>query len=343
MKPKNNNLEFAQHLAVLGSRDFFGLFAGRTERVEDAWRIPNNSPHKEQKWVKAEELENTISEYQRIRWSTWIYVNDIVPGHGYITSVKRIMTIFFDIDAPRKSKLHPATAEEQAVAFREARELQEYLKRKYGALCFAACSGNGAHVYCPVRPYEPPFRSQRELFNEKQRAWMRAIREDSGIKFDSIYNINRDAQPIGFYNMKIRDSPLPTYWLDKFKESDVVRARRVNRGLLEEIEKIRVSLERSVNMERASLEGFPQLLNERPWLRRAYFGDYDRKKYNSRSEIEFAIVLALVRFGYSDEQIREIMSGCQIGKWREEGESYRKISIKNARRIIEGGDKNGEK
>jgi len=60
-------------------------------------------------------------------------------------------------------------------------------------------------------------------------------------------------------------------------------------------------------------------------------GEYDVKQYPSRSEAEQALVTKLVGYHFSDDMIEQIMLKCKIGKWQEKPESYRRLTIRNAR------------
>ncbi len=321
---------FQKYLSTLGSRNTYTLFAGRPELVGGVWRIPEGTPFKRWLWLSQEQLLMAIEEYTSRGWQTWISTNELVSGRMTIQGVRKIWTIFFDIDAPRRDKTRPATDAERRDALKRARELKEYLGKKYGALCFTACSGNGAHLYCPLRSYDLPFVRDRELYNEKQKTWMNEVRRDSGVNFDRTGNINRLAQPIGVPNQKIPTHPLPTFWLDDFTENDIIQARRANFTLLEEILKTRVELESNLHKERPTVE-FEQLLMENDWLREMFLGNYDRNRYPSRSEAELAVVRELVHWGFSDEEVYQIMHNCLIGKWKEAGKSYRRLTLLKAR------------
>jgi len=60
-------------------------------------------------------------------------------------------------------------------------------------------------------------------------------------------------------------------------------------------------------------------------------GEYDEKQYPSRSEAEEALVTKLVSYHLSDEVIEKIMDQCEIGKWQEKDDSYKKLTIRKAR------------
>ncbi len=81
----------------------------------------------------------------------------------------------------------------------------------------------------------------------------------------------------------------------------------------------------------AQVPDFHELLRRNEWLREMYHGEWRKYGYPSRSEAELAVVRELVHWGFSDGEIRAIMSGCRIGKWQESGESYRRNTIEKAR------------
>lgn len=61
-------------------------------------------------------------------------------------------------------------------------------------------------------------------------------------------------------------------------------------------------------------------------------GEYENYNFQSRSEAEQSVLVKLVMEGFNDAEINEAMSQCQLGKWQETGESYKKHSLDNARR-----------
>ncbi|HZW55789.1 MAG TPA: bifunctional DNA primase/polymerase [Nitrososphaerales archaeon] len=69
-------------------------------------------------------------------------------------------------------------------------------------------------------------------------------------------------------------------------------------------------------------------------LRDLYSGAWQKWVKKTRSEAEFRLVRKLVRIGFSDETITEIMDSCSIGKWQEKEESYRKLTLEKARRSV---------
>jgi hypothetical protein len=59
-----------------------------------------------------------------------------------------------------------------------------------------------------------------------------------------------------------------------------------------------------------------------------------KKIPKSRSESEFALIIRLVKFGFPDEAIYEILGMSQIGKWQESSESYKSLTLTKARKYV---------
>ena len=334
MKPKNKNPEFEKHLAVLG-HGFFALLAGRSKLVNGkTWRVPESSPHKKWEWMRKEELQERIGFYQQLRWTTWISLNEIEPEHMTVDSVRRVAVVWFDIDAPRSDKTRPADEEEKMIAKFEAERLKQYLEETYNSRCFLACSGNGFHLYCPIPAVELPTAKNSWDFSARLREWMQRVKEESGVGFDTVYNINRLVQPIGFPNRKIPAQPLPTYWVDKFDLEDVEEAQEQNVALAESILAMEMENPPAKEPERDHVRNHPalkELLRRDRWFGNMYEGYWTQYGYISRSEAEQALVRELVHWGFNDSEIDAAMRRCGIGKWRTAGHSYRRNTIWKAR------------
>ena len=336
MKQSRKDLE--KFLAILG-HDFFALLAGRSELVNGrVWRVPESSPHKNWEWIEKERLQERIELYQRLGWTVWISLNDLEPGHMTVESVRRVAVVWFDVDAPRTDKTRPADEEERLTAKFEAERLKRYMEKKYGARCFLACSGNGYHLYCPVPPIELPTAQDSWEFNAKLKAWMKKVRNDSGVEFDHTYNINRLVQLIGFPNLKIPHYPLRTYWYDKFDIEDIENSRERNATLLESIlnetGESTNGIKGSILQQSREHPTIEELMHRDKWCGDLYEGRWAQYGYPSRSEAELACVRELVYQGFTDAEINEVMMRCGIGKWQTAGERYRELTIMKARKWV---------
>ena len=323
---------FKKYTAILGNRDEYTIFGGRPEWDEkgEKYHIPPNSPFKATEWVSRDQLFDKIKEMQDKGWSVWVSLNEKERGSDKIEGVKAIHTIWFDFDSPRESKARPATDEEKRVAFEQAKRFKEWMEQKYNVRGFLACSGNGYHLFFPVPRFELPGHNFRKEFNKKQGLWMKKLREESGIEFDTTTDIRRVTQPIGFPNMKIPNHPIPTFWVDDFTFQDIEEARKLNRVLINEILDTEIKQE-VVVIQAKSHPKFEELLEKYEKIRDLYNGDWQKYGYPSRSEAEQAIVTFLCGHDFSDEEIHQIMMQCKIGKWQEKGDAYRKITIQKGR------------
>ena len=330
--------DFEKYIEVLGNREEYFIFGGRPEWIEKSMKygIPQSSPFKTTLKVKKSELFTTLKNMQAKKWSVWVSLNE--KEEDKIEGVTAIHVIWFDFDAPREIKGKPATKEEREKALEEAKKFKEFMSKKYGAIGFLACSGNGYHLFYPVKRFELLGKNFRKEFNKKQGAWMRKLKEEAHVNFDTTTDIRRVSQPIGFPNVKIPDTPLPTYWVDEFTKEDIEKAREKNQILIEEI------LNTELEKERPAIEGpaiphpkIEELMKKDEKLRDLYNGEWKKYGYPSRSEGEQALVNRLVCYGFTDEEIKEIMKTSKIGKWQEKKESYWNLTIEKAKKWKQDG------
>ena len=317
---------------MLGEREEYVLFGGRPEWNEKSKKfgIPTNSPFKETATVVKEHIFEVLKEWQGRSWSVWVSLND--KEDDRIEGVKAIHVIWFDFDSPRKSKAIPATEFERKQALAEAEKFRKFMKEKYHAVGFLACSGNGFHLFYPVNRFQLPGKNFRKEFNRKQGAWMKNLKKESGINFDTTTDIRRVTQPIGFPNMKIPGKPIDTYWIDEFTHDDVVEARRKNAVLINAI--LDTEIKEEFIPEKIEHPKFEELIKDNEKMRDLYNGEWKKHGYPTRSEAEQALVTFLCANGFTDDEIHRIMMSCGIGKWRERGDAYRRITIQKGRQFV---------
>jgi putative DNA primase/helicase len=82
---------------------------------------------------------------------------------------------------------------------------------------------------------------------------------------------------------------------------------------------------------RPERDTFDHLLTVDGRLNGLFNGDIEG--YASRSEAEFALVIRLISYGFSDEQINRIMKDSRIGKWNE-SEQYAEYTLRKAHEWI---------
>jgi putative DNA primase/helicase len=326
---------FELYLGLLGDRDTYCIFGGRQEWDENSkkYHLPATSPLKKTEWVSKEELERALQLYVDRNWTVWVSLNDKEIGVDKIEGVNRIRVIWFDFDAPRVDKSKPATDNERADALSRAKKMREFLSG-FNFRGFIACSGNGYHLFYPV-DFNLPGVEFRKEFNQKLKRVYQRIKEKTGIEFDTTTDIRRVTQPIGFLNLKIPGVPLKTYWVDSFTREDIERARKANFALVEQILNAKLEEESPKIEVKTEHPAFEELLKANKKVRDLYAGYWGKYAYKSRSEAEQALITILFAEGFSEAEIKEVMEGCKIGKWQEEAESYRALTLKKGKQYAD--------
>ena len=320
------------HLSIIGNRKAYCIFGGKQEWDEKTkgYRLPKSSRNKATEWVLKDKLIDVLSEYYNKKWTVWISLNDKETGTDTIEGVKSVSVFWFDFDAPREDKSKPASKEEKKKAYIEAKKFKKWLSDNFGVVGFVACSGNGYHIFYPIEPFILPSKEFRKEFNEKQRKCFKKLREVSGINFDTTTDIKRVSQPIGGFNYKIPDNPIKTYWVDKPTDKEIEEAHKKNLSLLTIVLDTKIKEETPAITKKDHPE-FTELLEHDTKLKELYVGNWQKYNFKSRSEAEQSLVTILCMNGFSDDEIKEIMKGCKIGKWQEKEESYHNATVKKGR------------
>lgn len=331
--------DFKKFLSILGDRETYCVFGGRPEWNEEKKRymIPPSSPRKKTDWLDGEAIFDYLKGNLERQWTTWVSLNDKEVGEDKITGVKKIYCLWFDFDAEREDKGQPATQEQRQKAYEKAKKFKEKME-EMRVRGFMACSGNGYHVFFPVNGYELRVAVFRKEFNKKQKAFYKSLREKLGMDFDTTQDIKRVVQPIGFPNMKIPDSPLETYWVDEFDAEDIKQAREKNESFIDAIlntELQEVTKPETVTEKRGDVwKRFNTLMEHNQRVKMLFEGGWKDLKYKSRSHGEMALVTVLCRKEFTDDEIKEIMAECKIGKWQEKPESYKDLTIEKGRKFV---------
>jgi len=322
-----------RYLNIIGNRKTYCIFGGKQEWDEKSklYRLPKSSRSKATEWVLKDKLIDVLNEYYKKKWTLWVSLNDKETGDDTITGVKSVSVFWFDFDAPRANKSEPATDKEREKAFEEAKKFKEWMQKTFDVMGFIACSGNGYHLFYPVEQYPLLGKSFRKEVNEKQRILFKKLREKSNVNFDTTTDIRRVTQPIGGVNYKIPDKPIKTYWVDAPTDKEIEEARKKNISLLTAVFDTKIKEEpHHVALAKDHPE-FSELLEQDTKLKELFVGNWQKYNFKSRSEAEQSLVTILCLNGFSDDEIKEIMKGCKIGKWQEREEAYYNATIKKGR------------
>jgi hypothetical protein len=317
------------HLAILGERERYHLTA-KNHATGNVLNV----------WLTREEILSWVQTRNMEGYTCWISLNDKEVGNDNIKGVCALCDFWLDVDSRRADKSKPATKEELEEALKRVVKLKENIETSYWAIGFLAYSGNGFHLHFPLPRFELVGEKFREEVNEKVKAFAKKIAACVGVEIDHTYDIRRVTTVIGSFNLKIPDAPLATRW-DKeiFKDGFEAalrlaeEARQKNRKLLEAILNEPI-VKPAVQSEIKQPPKFEELLVKDAKLKDLYNGDWQKYGYKSRSEAEEALICKLVYYGFSDEDIKRIMEGSQIGKWHEKPESYKDLTIRKARQYF---------
>lgn len=318
------------HLSILGPRDFYCLIS--KNHVNDKV---------ERVWLEKTKVIPYVHRKNEEGYTCWISLNDKEKNNDTTEGVKTLCVLWFDIDSNRKNKNVPATKEElQDALFRTVR-LKNYIEKKYNAWAFTANSGNGFHIFFPLPLHPLNNVEERKKTNDKLRLFAKALATKCEVEIDHTYDLRRVTTLIESLNLKLKNVPLETHWNKEIFDSknvlrDVEKAREANTLLLEAILNVDATRKPSPTTIRTKNKfEFTLLLKKDPKLKDLYFGEWQKFGYKSRSEAEEALLIKLVQYGFTDNDLTEIMEKSQIGKWNEAGDSYRKHSLENAQEYTE--------
>lgn len=334
---EQNNItprEHAQlHLAILGERQVYHTTAKnyQTKQIKNEF-LPKN------------DVISVLFNWNGNGFTTWLSINDKETDD--INGVTALQDMWFDLDArPKGVDDRPATTEEMQKILNQMIKLKNHIETTYSAIGFAANSGNGFHLHFPLARFEIP-KEMRGQVNKKVRAFAKKEANLIGVKIDNTYDISRRTTLIGTYNKKIADHALPTQWQKELFENGfdsalklVDTARTQNKILLDAIlnseeeklveQKLITSKDNHIDIEQlcqinTKFYELYKVANKTNEL-------YKKYGYPSRSEAEQSVLTTLVIEGFSDQEIKQLMQNCSLGKWQEKEESYHNLSIGHAR------------
>lgn len=321
------NREHAQiHLAILGKRQKYLVTVNKhNEELEYNQIIP------------------FTQEQNNKGFSVWVSLNP--KNKDGTKGVTHLADFCLDIDRPKATKdnTRPATKEELQETLERARQLQQHIETSFNCIGFMALSGNGYHLHFPL-PITPIADNQQEKVNSQVTAFAKKVSKKIGKEIDSAYDINRKTTLIGSFNLKFTDQPLQTAWDRIITEGGLEKAlayvqtaREQNKELLEAILSTPIEENKPV-IDTTTTKTHPKLeaiLNNNSKLKDYYNGDFQKHtEKDDRSEAEMTVICKLLMQGFTDEEIKEAMLNCQIGKWQKDGEAYQNHTLKKAHEFL---------
>ncbi len=315
------------YLSILGDRQRYHTTCKNYETLD----VKND-------FLQKDNVISVLFDWNEKGYTTWLSIND--KETDCIEGVTALCDFWLDIDArPRGIDERVASKEELEAALDRTNKLKIHLETKYGATGFIANSGNGFHLHFPLPRFDIPFELRKQV-NNKLRIFAKNSARMVGAEIDNTYDISRRTTLIGTLNKKIPEQPLQTSWSKELFEEGleaalklVEDARTQNQTLLDSILSTEEPKTNTLKVQPKEKHlDIEQLTISNPKVNDLLkAGDWKKYEYKSRSEGEQALLTILAMEGYSDDEIREVMQSCAIGKWQEENESYRKLSLEHAR------------
>jgi|APHM01.1.fsa_nt_gi hypothetical protein len=340
-----------------------------------AFPVPNkkkaNANTGEQKWVHARTF-NEFREFCETHSDLWRYhvyagVNTLSEtprtGRGAAEHIDTIKKLSFDIELAKQS-YGGSTKEEVWWAYQYALAEVKYMNEQYGVWPLVVMSENGIHLHFNV-----DFECSEDMLYNKQHLLGKYLTQKA---MNSKYTTIIESQAPEHINFDQDDVSDPARVM-KVPGTRGIKSQtgrlcgiihqpnRENAGVItqSDIDKtpdeIRDELDTQsgestsngctgVDME--SVDTTPSELSDDTWARvnhliktdnafRQYWnGDADG--YDSRSELEYAFVLKLLKHEFDKSVIADIMWASGMSKWGEEGQHYRERTIENAAEYFDG-------
>lgn len=265
-----------------------------------------------------------------------------------IESVKKIRNGLIDIDVKKERKKQGvSTQADKQKAKKVAKQCINKLEQLRIQPSLFIDSGNGFHIYFTLSLSLPFFSNKKEwretiLYRKLDQLTEKlADLETDIVKIDCITkDIARRVKIPGTYNVKpeipkngeFRRAKILDKWnhTDSGKNNQAIKEMELTQkntgspdlGAVKEIKP----------EEKENRPSFETILKDfdDEKLKDLFQGRQKKYNYPSRSEAELALCQKLVFYQFDREEIHDIMPKAGIGKWKEEGPQYQKLTIDRA-------------
>jgi len=265
--------------------------------------------------------------------NVYVGINERSPSGTTCKDVIHLNAIVLDIDSAHP-KNSPATVSEREKSYGVALSVYNYL-RDAGKIGFMAMSGNGWQIW---------YKMDIELGEDKKKLeavikdFQREISERFSTdyaKIDNIGDLARVIKVIGTTSIKPEPSEsrpnVLSEWLRKpvyvrpNKEWGDKLMRLASTYIVSSTDDSEIG-----TVERLDEEAAKKLVSKFNTRMKDFFEGHPHRKYKSKSEAEFALVIMLAKKGFPKELTYALMSYSKIGKWNTENGSYKRLTINKA-------------
>jgi hypothetical protein len=262
-------------------------------------------------------------------------VNERKPGGTRAEDVVCVHVIPFDVDALRP-KNEASTEEELQRARSIAHRMMDYF-RSEGKNPYLAMSGNGFQLWFRVSiPIDDEIRFKvQEVIQDLQKQVMEEFSNDK-VKIDNVGDLPRIIKVIGTLSIKGSNTKERPRRVSRWEEPpthfepDLKWSKKVYESALttykDEAEPEAIEGQAGLSKER--LRNHVEQLDQKG--KDLFQGAWQKYGFQSRSEGEQSLAVKLAILGMTETEAWAVMEQSQIGKWKEEGDAYKRLTLAKA-------------
>ncbi len=261
------------------------------------------------------------------RYNIYVGVNERKLGGTKAEDVVSVNVIPLDID-PVRPKNQASTEAEVALAVETGRKVQAQLKA-LGLDSKLAMSSNGAQVWIKVA-IRRGLRNAEVGIKEFQRGIVAEF-EDERVRIDNVGDLPRVIKVIGTLSIKGDNTPERPWrtseWLDPLAIPAVNKEFEAKLLTFDPKDAKPIQV-KAAPLDEGELAGILERIG--PKGRDLFDGRWQQYHYPSRSEAEMALCTLLALKGVEPSKTSSVMAEATIGKWNEEREGYRELTLGKA-------------
>jgi len=283
-----------------------------------------------QEWVTNEEDFIRFCEAWSGKRHVYVGINPRKQKGGKTEDIGRVVGIPFDIDSPHPRE-EAATDQEVTIAYAHMEKLLKLITSKGFNKPYIDFSGNGFRV---IQKVDIPI-NDHNLASEKLKTYFQEFKLQIP-SLDSIFDLPRIIKVPGTMSIKGTNTEERPHRLSKIRQlGSTVPDEKLKQHLYDikiskkEITDPIIHQESTTITEDVIIKLTAAQKNEE--INDLYNGDWEKygkgKSKWTRSEAEASLMYRLFMYGLTCDDVERLMHGCKIGKWQEEGQSYRKLSL----------------
>ena len=315
------------------AQQFYQYLDHRKEEYTELRAIewnPNGHGQVNQEWITNEEEFIRFCEAWSGKRHVYAGINPRKNKGGKTEDISRVVGIPFDVDSPHPRE-EAATDQEITIAYAYMEKLLKLITSKGFNKPYIDFSGNGFRV---IQKVDIPI-NDHNLASEKLKTYFQEFKlHIPGL--DSIFDLPRIIKVPGTMSIKGANTEERPHRLAKIRQlGSMAPDDKLKQYLYDikiskkEITEPIINQEPTTITEDVIIKLTSAQKNEE--INDLYNGDWEKygkgKTKWTRSEAEASLMYRLFMYGLTCDDVERLMHGCKIGKWQEEGQSYRKLSL----------------